>query len=174
MMGRELRRKQAKKEGKNVKEAQKINKDKPLSPKTFITIIISLLLCFVILYILTGLFITKDIKWFSKSKSTEEEETINNKILASDSLKQREDEYYVYFYDTKKENDNVKRIINTLSEKVYRVDLHDGFNTNFIGTPSGIVEDVNNLKVEDPTVIKVSYGNIEAFYSGVSEIKTLS
>ena len=56
-MGRELRRKQAKREGKNVREVQKINKDKPLSPKTFAIIIGVLLLFFVILYILTGLFI---------------------------------------------------------------------------------------------------------------------
>lgn len=170
-MGRELKRKQAKKEGKNVKEAQKKNKDKPLSPKMFTTIIVSLLLCFVVLYILIGLFVTKEIKWFDKNNTTEETVQIENKILASDSLRQSEEEYYVYFYDTKDEDSEVSSIMSSLAEKVYRVDLHDDFNSNYIGEASGIVEDISDLKVQNNTVIKVINENIEAYYSGSEEIK---
>ena len=80
-MGRELNRKQAKREGKNVREVQRQNKDKPLEMKTFIIIIVTLLLFFVILYIITGLFITKEIKWFDKKDSTSDNYTeITNKI----------------------------------------------------------------------------------------------
>ena len=64
-MGRELIRKQAKKDGKNVKEVQKNNVEKPLSPRAFIGILIMLVFFFIVLYILTGLFITKELKWFS-------------------------------------------------------------------------------------------------------------
>ena len=171
-MGRELKRKQAKRDGKNVKEIQKKNNDKPLSTKSFITLIIVILVCFAILYILTGVFVTKEIKWFNKSnKTTEEVAEITNKILASDSLKQSEDKYYVYFYNVKEEDSEVKSSVSRIREKVYRVNLKDDFNSNYVGTPSGVVEDINNLKVESPTVIKVENGKISAFYNGKEEIK---
>ena len=172
-MGRELKRKQAKREGKNVKEVQIKNQKQELKPKTFVTIIIVLLLFFAILYLITGLFITKDIKWFDKKESEKTEQTsISNKILASDSLRQTEEEYYVYFYDTTNEDSSVSNIVSSINEKVYRVDLHDDFNSNFIGEESGIVENISDLKVSDPTVIKVSREKIVEFYGGSENIKT--
>lgn len=171
-MGRELRRKQAKKDGKNVKEVQKLNKEKPMEPKKFIVLMVALIIFCIIIYILTGIFVTKDIKWFNK-KSTEEKEevVINNKILAKDSLRQTEEVYYVYYYDTTKEEKEVTNIINTLEDKVYRVDLHDDFNSNFIGEVSGIVDDIDSLKVTSPTLIKVVSEKIESFYTGKDEIQ---
>lgn len=171
-MGRELKRKQAKRDGKNVKEVQNIKQDKPLSPKAFLAIVVALLLCFVILYILIGIFVTKEIKWFEKNDTaTKENVEVENKILASDSLRQKEEEYYVYFYDTTKEDNEVSSVISLLSEKVYRVDLHDDFNSNYIGEPSGTVENISDLKVQNPTLIKVISERIEAYYSGSEEIK---
>lgn len=171
-MGRELKRKQAKREGKNVKEVQKQNKEKPMEPKTFITIIILLLLLFVILYLLTGIFITKDIKWFEKKDNeVSDNKTITNKILASDTLRQTEEEYYVYYYDSNKEDSSISALVSGLGGKVYRVDLGDDFNSNFVGTPSGIVENISDLKVTDPTVIKVVSEKITQFYSGKTEIE---
>lgn len=168
-MGRELRRKQAKRDGKNVREIQKKNKTKPLTPKTFIIIMGSLVLFFILLYIITGLFITKELKWFDKEEDKVIE--IENKILAADSLRQNGSNYYVYYYDTTEEKEEVSHEMNSLPETVYRVDLNDEFNSNFIGEPSGIVEDINNLKVSNPTVIKVRGKKIVEFYSGVEEIK---
>ncbi|MGN1342103.1 MAG: hypothetical protein ACI4VL_02605 [Bacilli bacterium] len=172
-MGRELKRKQAKREGKNVKEVQIKNQKQELKPKTFVTIIIVLLLFFAILYLITGLFITKDIKWFDKKESEKTEQTsISDKILASDSLRQTEEEYYVYFYDTTNEDSSVSNIVSSIAEKVYRVDLHDDFNSNFIGEESGVVENISDLKVSDPTVIKVSREKVVEFYGGSEDIKT--
>lgn len=171
-MGRELKRKQAKRDGKNVREAQIVNQKKELRPKSFINIILVLLLFFVILYLITGLFITKDIKWFDKKDSDKEEKvSIDNKILASESLRQTEEEYYVYFYDTTNENNSLNSVISSLNGKVYRVDLSDGFNSNYVGEASGIVSDINDLKVSDPTVIKVSSERIVEFYSGSEDIR---
>ena len=171
-MGRELKRKQAKRDGKNVKEVQKQNIDKPLSPKSFITIIIFLLLFFVVLYILTGIFITKDLKWFSNNnENTNDTVEVENKILAADSLRQVEEEYYVYFYDTTDEDSEVSNTLTSVKEKVYRVDLNDAFNSNFIGEPSGKVKNINDLKVSNPTLIKVSSEKIVGFYSGADKIK---
>lgn len=175
-MGRELKRKVAKREGKNVREVQKENMDKPLSPITFGIILGFILLFFVILYVITGLFITKDLKWFEGDNSTNdssgEEVTITNRILAIDCLRQIEEEYYVYFYDASKEEDaKVSSALANINDKVYRVDLSDSFNANFIGDKSGIVDDVKDLKVSDPTIIKVVSEKITAFYSGADEIE---
>ena len=166
-MGRELRRKEAKRNGKNVRDIQKLSKEKPMTMKQFITIIVVLLVFFVILYILTGIFITKDIKWFDKKDTTTDNvSTISNKILGVDSLRQSEEEYYVYYYDTTNENSDVTSTINSLTTKVYKVDLHDAFNANIV------VSDISELKVADPTVIKVVNSTITEYYTGVEQITT--
>ena len=51
------------------------------------------------------------------------------------------------------------------------VDLHDDFNSNFVGEPSGAVSDISSLKVSDPTVIKVESEKITNFYNGKEEIQ---
>lgn len=171
-MGRELKRKQAKREGRNVKEVQTIKQSRELKPKSLINILLLLLLFFVILYLITGLFITKDIKWFDKKESAEKENNlVDNKILASECLRQAEEEYYVYFYDTTNEDSSLNSVISSLNEKVYRVDLSDGFNSNYVGEGSGIVSDISDLKVSSPTVIKVSSERIVEFYSGTEDIR---
>ena len=168
-MGRELRRKQAKREGKNVREVQKKRTEKPITPKTLVIIMCLLLVFFIVLYILTGLFVTKELKWFGKNN----EETITeieNKILAVDSLKQSEDEYFVYYYDPKEEDTEIANSIYGTIEKIYRVNLNDAFNSNYIGEPSGVVDNIENLKVSNPTLIKVSFGKIVEFYSNTDDI----
>ena len=110
-MGRELRRKQAKREGKNVREVQKNRQGKPLSIKTFITIMVLFAIFFVVLYILTGIFVTKEIKWFNNNTNEENSVELENKILAADSLRQTEEEYYVYYYDSSKEDREVANAI---------------------------------------------------------------
>lgn len=175
-MGRELKRKEAKRSGKNVKEVQKKSNDTGITTKNFIVIMIIITTLLLLVYILTGIFATKDIKWFSdKDNKEEEKETvIANRILAVDSLNQKDEEYYVYFYDTSKEDTLVSSKIGTLMFMVYRVDLHDDFNSSFVGEPSGIVENIGDLKVTNPTLIKVSSGKIVSFYSGSEEINNIS
>ena len=171
-MGRELKRKQAKKEGRNIKEIQTKNKDlNTMKPKTLFIILGVLVLFCVILYFITSIFITKDIKLNNNKNDNEEVTNISNKILASDSLRQTEEIYYVYYYDTTNEDSSITSIVANLEDKVYRVDLNDAFNSNFVGEPSGIVDNINNLKVKDPTVIKVESEIIVAFYNGSEEIK---
>lgn len=176
-MGRELKRKQAKREGKNVREVQKKKQEVENNSVTLnklIILVICMILLFCTLYLVTGLFITKDIKWFSKnSSSTEEKNSVDNKILASEVLKQSEEEYYVYYYDPSDEDSSVSSIISSLNEEVYRVDLSSDFNSSYIGESSGIVERIEDLKVSNPTVIRVESGKIVEFYNGALEIEKL-
>ena len=67
------------------------------------------------------------------NSSDNKETTITNKILAGDSLRQVEELYYVYYYDSTNEDKEVSSIVSSLNDKVYRVDLHDDFNSNFVG-----------------------------------------
>lgn len=174
-MGRVERRREAKREGRNVKEVQEIIKEhNELKPRSFAMIIGFLVLFFVVLYLITGLFITKDLKWFDKKKTSDNDNNstyVNNKILAVNSLNQKEEEYYVYYYDSSKEDSDVGSIMDSMETEVYRVDLSDAFNSNYIGEVSGVVDDVSDLKVTDPTVIKVVSSNITEFYGGVEDIK---
>ena len=146
-MGRELKRKQAKREGKNVKELQVKKQDfNTIKPKTLVIIVAVILVLFIVLYLLTSIFVTKDFGTNKKNNSSDNKETtITNKILAGDSLRQVEELYYVYYYDST--------------------------NSNFVGDPSGAVSDISSLKVSDPTVIKVESEKITNFYNGKEEIQ---
>ena len=172
-MGRELKRKQAKREGKNVKELQVKKQDfNTMKPITFVIIVAVILVLFIVLYLLTSIFVTKDFGTNKKNNSSDNKETtITNKILAGDSLRQVEELYYVYYYDSTNEDKEVSSIVSSLNDKVYRVDLHDDFNSNFVGEPSGAVSDISSLKVSDPTVIKVESEKITNFYNGKEEIQ---
>ena len=178
-MGRELKRKQAKREGRNVKEVQIKKKEaNELKPKSLLTILGVLVLVFGVLYLITGLFITKDFSWFDKKKDdtssdTNNDNIVSNRILAVDTLNQGDDEYYVYYYDSSDKNDNISSSVDSLSNKVYRVDLNDGFNSNYVGEVSGIVDDISELRVISPTIIKVSNGRIIEFYSGSEEVNSI-
>ena len=173
-MGRELKRKEAKRMGKNVREVQKNNDKEKNAIKSFVLIIIVIIGLLFLTYLLSGIFATKEITWFDKSNKNEEiTSNIKNRILAKETLRQLENEYYVYYYDSTKEDIEVTKVVESLPKITYRVDLHDEFNSNFIGEPSGIVDSIENLKVSNPTVIKVSNESIIAFYNGSDEIKEL-
>ena len=82
-MGRELKRKQAKREGKNVKELQVKKQDfNTMKPKTLVIIVAVILVLFIVLYLLTSIFVTKDFGTNKKNNSSDNEKTttITNKI----------------------------------------------------------------------------------------------
>ena len=86
-MGRELRRKEAKRSGKNVKEVQNKNKEKYMTPKSFVIILIVCLVLFGLTYLFTGIFATKDIKLFNKKEEKGETTSqISNKIHFSNII----------------------------------------------------------------------------------------
>jgi len=170
-MGRELKRKQAKKDKKPLKEEIVKKNEDPYKDiykllKTF-GIILGVIL---VIYFFIALVITKEIDWFSKDTETEEQKsTIQNTILAKNTFNQKEEEYFVYFYDYDEENETIASLINSklLGSTIYRVNTKDAFNTNYVteeevGNSSATT--IEDLKVINPTLIKVSGDTIVEYY----------
>ena len=169
-MGRELRRKQAKKEGKSLTKEEVIEKN-PI--KKFIIITCSLILIISIIYLGTSLFITKELNWFKKSEDTNtKQESVTNAILASAIFKQLDEEYYVYFYDFNEEKNEITEYVNSklANEKVYRVNTSSAMNAKYIGEISNKnAKKLEELKVKEPTLIKIKNHEIVKYYES-SEI----
>ena len=169
-MGRELRRKQAKKEGKSLTKEEVIEKN-PI--KKIIIITCSLILIISIIYLGTALFITKELNWFKKTEDTNtKQEKVTNAILASAIFKQLDEEYYVYFYDFNEEKNEITEYVNSklANEKVYRVNTSSAMNTKYISEISNKnAKKLEDLKVKAPTLIKIENHEIVKYYE-TSEI----
>ena len=163
-MGRELRRKQAKREGKSLKSEE--IKEEYNVKKIVITCVI-VLVSIGLVYLSSALFITKELDWFSKEEVKENTSSVGNSILASAIFKQKEDEYYVYFYDFNEDNNMYKNIVSSKlsSKKVYNVDTSSGLNSNYVSDVSNKkATGLDDLKVINDTVIKIVGDAIVEYY----------
>lgn len=163
-MGRELRRKQAKREGKSLKNEE--IKEEYNVKKIVITCVI-VLVSIGLVYLISALFITKELDWFSKEEVKENTSGVENSILASAIFKQKEDEYYVYFYDFNEDNNMYKNIVSSKlsSKKVYNVDTSSGLNSNYVSDVSNKkATGLDDLKVINDTVIKIVGDAIVEYY----------
>ena len=163
-MGRELRRKQAKREGKSLKNEE--IKEEYNVKKIVITCVI-VLVSIGLVYLISALFITKELDWFSKEEVKENTSSVENSILASAIFKQKEDEYYVYFYDFDEDNNMYKNIVSSKlsSKKVYNVDTSSGLNSNYVSDVSNKkATGLDDLKVVNDTVIKIVGDTIVEYY----------
>ena len=163
-MGRELRRKQAKREGKSLKNEE--IKEEYNVKKIVITCVI-VLVSIGLVYLISALFITKELDWFSKEEVKENTSSVENSILASAIFKQKEDEYYVYFYDFNEDNNMYKNIVSSKlsSKKVYNVDTSSGLNSNYVSDVSNKkATGLDGLKVVNDTVIKIVGDTIVEYY----------
>jgi len=165
-MGRELRRKQAKKEGKSLIPESSIEENQI---KKLVSIIILLIFIVCAIYLVSALFITKELDWFEDKKANTETTLVSNTILASETFKQKEEEYYVYFYDYKDEDTDISSVISSKlsSSKVYKVDTSSALNKNYVSEQSNkSAKNLSELKVKSPTIIKVTGETISAYYEG--------
>ena len=178
-MGRELRRKQAKKEGRSLKEEKIKKSENPYDDiykllKTFAIILVIILA----IHFFTALVITKEIEWFGNDDETEKEvTTVANSILAKNTFMQTEEEYYVFFYDFDDAPVSVTSLITSKlsDDKVYNVNTEDAFNSNYVTddeTGNNDAKSLDDLKVVNPTLIKISGGTIVGYYEtedGITE-----
>ena len=163
-MGRELRRKQAKKEGKSLKNETQVEQNQI---KKLVIIVLVLVFIIGLIYMLSALFVTKELDWFKKDNQTQTLAT--NTILASETFKQTEEEYYVYFYDYNNEDSEISSTVSSklTSAKVYKVDAGSSLNKNYISEESNKkAKKLEDLKVKAPTVVKISGEEIVAYYEG--------
>jgi len=170
-MGRELRRKQAKKDKKPLKEEIIKNNEEPYSDiykllKTF-GIILGIIL---VIYFLVALVITKEIDWFSSDDEEQSDvNNVQNSILAKNTFMQNEEEYYVYFYDYDDENAIISTLISSKlsGSTIYRVNTNDAFNSNYVTDEefgNSAATSIDDLKVVNPTLIKISGDLIAEYY----------
>ena len=171
-MGRELRRKQAKREGKSLKSEEiKVEYNVKKIVITCVIVLVSIGL----VYLISALFITKELDWFSKEEVKENTSGVENSILASAIFKQKEDEYYVYFYDFNEDNNMYKNIVSSKlsSKKVYNVDTSSGLNSNYVSDVSNKkATGLDDLKVVNDTVIKI-VGDTIVEYNEKDEINNI-
>lgn len=162
-MGRELRRKQAKKEGKSLQ--REIPKEEN-QIKKLIGITILLVVLVGVIYLISALFITKELDWFD-NKEEETNTLTTNTILASEIFKQKEETYYVYFYDYTDEDTQITSTINNKlsSDKVYKVDTNSALNNKYVSeTSNKNATSLEELQVKSPTLIKVNGESIVEYY----------
>ena len=167
-MGRELRRKQAKRDGKSLEKEEVVETNQI---KKYILTVVGIIGVFAIIYLVSALFITKELDWFSKDTKEEEKESssVTNAILASNIFKQNEESYYVYFYDfdEKEQDSKITTLVNNKlsGSKVYKVNTKSAMNSKYIGeTSNKNAKNLDDLKVVTPTLIKISNGTISEYY----------
>lgn len=160
MMGRELNRKDNKRKKGTVKEAV-IYDNNPMQEVYNLLKIIGIVLgVLIIIYLLVGIFVTKEITF--GNKSNKEEITMNsNYLLASETFRQQEEKYYVYFYDFGKQNSNIESAITAKikDERVYRVDIASSFNDKYIKEKSNInAQNKDDLAINGVTFVLIENG----------------
>lgn len=172
-MGRKERRANVKKYGYSEKDISKVNEK---SAKRFITIAVVILLFLVFLYFIVAIFVTKEIDLSGKDSSydsgNQTTNSISNTILAKNTFRQSEEVYYVYYYDYNNTISSIDNMLNSISEKVYKVNTSDALNSNFVGDVgnSGALG-IDDLKVVSPTLIRVEADTIKEYIEGESAIK---
>jgi len=176
-MGRELKRKQAKKDGRALKEEQIDIDENPYSDIYKLLKTFGLLLLIVLgVHFITAVVITKEIELFKKNQK-EEEVVVADSILAKNCLVQKEESYYVYFYDFDEEDTELTYLVNGMldEEEVYKVNTADAFNSNYVTEEdkgNSSATNLDGLKVIAPTLVKVSGGVIVEYYETYDAIKS--
>lgn len=171
-MGRELRRKEAKRNNNKGKKIEEI--DTSIKGSTLFKLIAICVFMVVLLYLVVAIFITKEIEvsWFNNNKTEETNEVLSNRILAKNTFNQKESTYYVYFYDFTDEDQTVTGTTGLSADKLYIVDTSSGLNKNYVTEESGNrnVTSIDDLKVKSPTVLKITDDKVVGYYEGSSEI----
>lgn len=155
---------------KNFKKIEKQINNENNEVKKIIKIFVGVVIFLIIAYLLMGI-ITGEID-LGKNKETVAEIQYKE-ILAEMTLKQNDEEYFVIYYNFDEEDSLISAIINVLAsnQKVYEVDLSKKFNYNYIGDVKTDVKSIEDLKVKNPTLIKVANKKIEKVVFGIDSIK---
>ena len=166
-----------KRKGKNknkIIERQLKNNSTP-ELKTAIKIVIGVVLFILVLYFI-GRIASGELKL--KNDKNAEPTIQYSEILAEKTFKQKDNEYYVIYYYF---DDNSVSLIDTIvsdlsqSSKVYKVDLKKNFNASYISdSVNKRPKNLSELKVVNPTLIKIKSGKVIDLVTGLNSIKDYS
>ena len=114
-------------------------------------------------------------------KKEKEVEIQNIEILGGETFNRSDSEYYVLFFDFKEDKtgkyENIYNmyVSKTGLKNLYLVDLSKKFNSKYLAedTSKVVAKSVDELKVVDGTLIKISSGNVTTYKTNYEEIKTL-
>ncbi len=178
-MGRELKRKEAKRNKTNLKkltENNELNSGVEAIPALKITLAVVAL--FILLYLILAIFVTKELDLSTNKDSSETDSstsTVSNAILASATFKQGAETYYVLFYGFDDEDDAeiASSVTSNITDyTVYKVDTDSGLNKNYVSeTTNPNVTSIDNLKVKSPTLILISADSVTEYIEGEESIE---
>ena len=181
-MGRELRRKEEKRNKHKNNTQKQVDIDTGINGITLLKVCsASVLVLFVVYYIL-AVFFTKEIdisekdsnnNGSSNTSSNNVASNVSNLILAQNIFNQKEETYYVYCYDFADEDENVANAINSKTDiTIYRVDTKSSLNNKYVTTESGnrSASNLEELEIKNPTLLEISGDRITKYYEGRNEI----
>lgn len=146
------------------------------SIKQMIIISIILVVIFCLFYFITTL-VVKPVD----NNNQQQTQIDDNLITINQLLDRKENEYYVLatknsMYPTSVNYDEIyNNYIKKYSSKektltVYKVNLDDALNKNYIGEELKIKEDLSDMVLNNEVLFKIKEGKIEKYYVGNSEI----
>ena len=141
----------------------------------FIKILFAVVIVILGVYLFTNSYLKKEDK---KAKENEQVEISSNRIIAGSIFNRPYDEYYVIAY---KSNDNSSTIYDTIVSmyaskdkalKIYVVDLDSALNKDYYSNKGNkSATSLEDLKLSNPTLIKINKKKIIKYIEGQSEIK---
>lgn len=133
-----------------------------------------ILVIFVLIYLIIGIFVTKEITFGNNDSEVSEETTIQySKILAGETFNQNASEYYVIFSDSDSVNYYTYELVqyNNSDKNIYIVDMGNPLNEKYKSEESNKeVNSASDLKINGDTMIKVSNKQNVMYVEGVNEI----
>ena len=163
---------------KKRKEERKLEKkylEEADSSKTHWFILIGFILFFVLFYVITLQVTDKK----TKDTSTNVEEG-TGEILLGSSFNMNSEEYFVLYYDST--DTSVSSTCSSLfqnyrdnngEKSIYYVDMNSGFNRSYVTEEetNKSVENVSDLRINGPTLIKIQQGTIAEYIEGLDSIE---
>ena len=164
---------------KNNKKEEIKEIDDSYSLKTLLLIIFILVVVFGVFYFITTLVVkpqkTNNYTTNSVTEIDSSKITINNLlnrkdseyyVLATKSSKYTDKTNYIKIYDEylKKYNSNEEHLT------VYKIDLDNALNKNYISDKTNITDNLDELSLSDEVLFYIKDGKIEKYYIGNNEI----
>lgn len=145
-----------------------------------IKILVVIAVVLVAFYFLTAFILKHGSRVSTTVDNTPSEADIQyQEILAGNSFSQKDDHYFVLYYDMSDENLHsiYTNIISTYEESddhlpIYTVDMSSAFNKKYVADESNAsVEELNSLRIAQPTLIEFENGSVMDYVEGEEAIR---